>query len=138
MKKPGRASWSAIAVIGALCLIIPVRAQQPSANPLSDLHIPVDDDPTARALALKLKSMIVAKVDFNQLDIAQVLQVLAARSKKLDPDKTGINFVLADTSVHRPVTMTLENVPMDAILDLIGQQTGLRFTVEAYAVTCRH
>ncbi len=127
------------AVFGAFCLAGPAMAQvgAPPADSLAGLHIPVQDDPTARALALKLKSMVVDKIDFDQMDIADVLHFLAARSKQLDPDKTGINFVLVDPSVHRPVTIKLEDVPMDSVLDLIGQQTGLRFSVDPYAVTCR-
>jgi hypothetical protein len=127
-----------VAIIMAWGVAGPAAAQQGApADSLAGLHIPVQDDPIARALALKLKSMVVDKIDFDRLDIADVLQFLAAKSKQLDPDKTGINFVLVDPSVHRAVTMKLENVPMDSVLDLIGQQTGLRFSVDPYAVTCR-
>jgi hypothetical protein len=138
MKKLSRAAPGLIAVIIAWCLAGPVGAQQGNpGNPLADVHVPVQDDPTARALALKLKSLVVDKIDFDGMDIADVLQFLAAKSKQLDPDKTGINFVLVDPSVHRAVTLKLEGVPMDSVLDLIGQQTGLRFSVDPYAVTCR-
>jgi type II secretory pathway component HofQ len=81
--------------------------------------------------------MVVDKINYDGLDIAGVLQSLAAKSKELDPEKKGINFILVDPTVHRAVTIKLEDVPMDAVLDLIGQQTGLRFSIEAYAVTCR-
>ena len=136
MRKSARLIF--IALLGAWCVAGQAVAQQGvPADPLAGLHIPVQDDPTARALALKLKSMVVDKIDFDHLDIADVLQFLAARSKQLEPDKTGINFVLVDPTVHRTVTMKLENVPMDSVLDLIGQQTGLRFSVDPYAVTCR-
>lgn len=126
-------------VLGAWGVAGPVAAQVgvPPANPLANLHVPVQDDPAARALALKLQSIVVDKIDFDHLDIADVLKLLAAKSKQLDPDKTGINFVLVDPSVHRAVTLKLEGVPMDSVLDLIGQQTGLRFSVDPYAVTCR-
>jgi hypothetical protein len=138
MKKLSHAAPGVIAVIIAWCLAGPVGAQQGNpGNPLADVHVPVQDDPTARALALKLKSLVVDKIDFDGMDIADVLQFLAAKSKQLDPDKTGINFVLVDPSVHRAVTLKLEGVPMDSVLDLIGQQTGLRFSVDPYAVTCR-
>jgi type II secretory pathway component HofQ len=126
--------WIGIALVGGW-VMNPVQAQE--ANPLAGLHVPVADDPVARALALKLKSMVVDKIDYSGLDIAGVLQTLAAKSKELDPDKKGINFILVDPTVHRAVTLKLEDVPMDAVLDLIGQQTGLRFSIEAYAVTCR-
>lgn len=139
MKKRKNAGWIFSALLVAWCVAGPAAAQvgAPPANPLADLHVPVQDDPIARALALKLKSMVVDKIDFDQMDIVDVLHFLAAKSKQLDPDKTGINFVLVDPSVHRAVTMKLEDVPMDSVLDLIGQQTGLRFSVDPCAVTCR-
>jgi type II secretory pathway component HofQ len=138
MKKRKSARLLLGVLLGAFCLSGPAAAQvgTPPANPLADLHVPVQDDPAARALALKLKSIVIDKIDFDQMDIADVLKFLAAKSKQLDPDKTGINFVLVDPSVHRAVTMKLEDVPMDSVLDLIGQQTGLRFSVDPYAVTC--
>jgi hypothetical protein len=139
MKLRKSARVAVIAMLGVLSVSGVAWAQ--SGGPAGSLHIPVADDPTARALAQKVQSIVIDKVDFDHLGIADVLQVLTAKSKALDPDKTGINFVLIDPTPqsHPPytVTMQLENVPLDALLDLIGQQTGLRFQVEAYAVSCR-
>jgi general secretion pathway protein D len=111
----------------------------------------------------KLESIVIDKVNFEKLDIAAVIQFLQQKSKELDPDKEGINFVLrlnsdlvpAPTdpnapapapgaapaapppSIHREVSITLENVPLSEILSYIIQQTNLQFSVEDYAVYLR-
>jgi general secretion pathway protein D len=114
----------------------------------------------------KLNSIIIDKVNFEKLDIAAVIQFLQSKSKELDPDHQGINFVLrltADTpvpaetapgaapapppagapapsappTIRREVSITLENVPLSDVLNYITQQTNLKFSVEDYAVYLR-
>jgi len=46
----------------------------------------------------KLQSIIIDKVNFEKLDIAAVIQFLQQKSKELDPDHQGINFVLRLTA----------------------------------------
>jgi general secretion pathway protein D len=46
----------------------------------------------------KLQSIMIDKVDFDKLDIGTVIQFLTQKSKELDPEKKGINFVLRMTS----------------------------------------
>jgi general secretion pathway protein D len=46
------------------------------------------------AITRKLQSIIIDKVNFDKLDIATVIQFLTNKSKELDPEKVGINFVL--------------------------------------------
>jgi general secretion pathway protein D len=114
----------------------------------------------------KLNSIIIDKVNFEKLDIAAVIQFLQQKSKELDPDHQGINFVLRLTadqpppeaapgaaapapppagtpppapppSIRREVSITLENVPLSDVLNYITQQTNLKFSVEDYAVYLR-
>ena len=50
----------------------------------------------------KLQSIVIDKVNFEKLDIAAVIQFLQQKSKELDPDHQGINFVLrlsSDTTI---------------------------------------
>jgi general secretion pathway protein D len=62
--------------------------------------------PSNRAnITRKLESIIIDKVNFDKLDIATVIQYLQQKSKELDPDHQGINFVLrltADTNAATP------------------------------------
>jgi general secretion pathway protein D len=114
----------------------------------------------------KLQSIIIDKVNFDKLDITAVIQFLTEKSKEIDPDHKGINFVLRLTSdtppastaaeptgpgrgnnaapaappppdIHRAVSITLENVPLSEILGYIVQQTNLQYSVEDYAVYLR-
>jgi general secretion pathway protein D len=135
--------------------------------------------PSNRAnITHKLQSIIIDKVNFDKLDIDTVIQFLQQKSKELDPDHQGINFVLRLTSdtpaapdanspaggaaaptgtpppaggtaptdttgasaphtIHREVSITLENVPLADVLGYIIQQTNLQYTVEDYAVYLR-
>jgi hypothetical protein len=75
------------------------------------------------------------------MDIVAVIQFLAAKSKELDPDKEGVNFVMGDPAnfapedhIHREVSIALEHVPMDDLLGYIAEQTNLQYRVEDYAV----
>jgi general secretion pathway protein D len=115
----------------------------------------------------KLQSIIIDKVNFEKLDIAAVIQFLQQKSKELDPDHQGVNFVLRlnsentpspdntapapggaaapaggaapDTThaIHREVSITLENVPLSEILGYVISQTNLQYSVEDYAVYLR-
>lgn len=50
----------------------------------------------------KLESIIIDKVNFDKLDIATVIQFLTQKSKELDPQHQGVNFVLRLTSDATP------------------------------------
>jgi general secretion pathway protein D len=56
---------------------------------------PTVNEPSRRAeITNKLQSIIIDKINFDKLDVASVVQFLTAKSKELDPDHVGINFVL--------------------------------------------
>ena len=65
-----------------------VIAPNNSTNPTPGLP------PTAPSSTRKLQSIIIDKVNFDKLDIATVIQFLTEKSKELDPEHVGINFVL--------------------------------------------
>jgi general secretion pathway protein D len=50
------------------------------------------------AITRKLQTIIIDKVNFEKLDIAAVIQFLQEKSKELDPDHQGVNFVLRLTT----------------------------------------
>jgi type II secretory pathway component HofQ len=125
-------------MLGALSY--PAKAQQsPDANASAS-------SPRTKLL-LKLKSISLS-VNFDKMDIASVLDFLSKKSKELDPEKQGINFVLQlpddaaknsdstapRTKTHREVSMTLDNIPLFDLLQEISEQTNLQVSVEDYAV----
>jgi general secretion pathway protein D len=128
-------------------------------GPTKDLVTP---GPSNRAIITrKLQSIIIDKVNFEKLDIAAVIQFLQQKSKELDPDHQGINFVLrlsSDTTppadegapavpgatppdtartIHREVSITLSDVPLSEVLGYVISQTNLQYSVEDYAVYLR-
>jgi general secretion pathway protein D len=63
--------------------------------------------PSNRAIITrKLQTIIIDKINFDKLDIATVIQFLTQKSKELDPDHVGINFVLRLTSDTPPAPET--------------------------------
>ena len=52
-------------------------------------------EPSRRAeITSKLNSIVIDKIDFDKLDVAAVVAFLTEKSRDLDPDHVGINFVL--------------------------------------------
>jgi general secretion pathway protein D len=52
-------------------------------------------EPSNRAqITNKLQTIIIDKINFDKLDVASVVQFLIEKSKELDPEHVGINFVL--------------------------------------------
>ena len=86
-------------------------------------------------LIRKLRStFIIAKVDFNKADIADVVDFLNKKSKEIDPDHVGVKIVLhlptpptAGQGYRRQVTLTLEDAPLDDVLRYVVEQTRLEF-----------
>lgn len=56
--------------------------------------VPVTEPSRRAEITGKLQSIIIDKINFDKLDVASVVQFLTAKSKELDPDHVGINFVL--------------------------------------------
>jgi general secretion pathway protein D len=71
---------------------------------------PVQGPSHRASIQRKLSSIIIDKVNFDKLDIATVIQYLQQKSKELDPDHQGINFVLRLTS-DTTVAPTDPNAP---------------------------
>jgi hypothetical protein len=91
----------------------------------------------------KLQSITIDHFDVNHFDIAMALQFLADKSKELDPDHQGINFVLRlppntaaspNTEIHRGVSISDKNVSLLETLNHIAQQTNLQYSFDDYAV----
>jgi general secretion pathway protein D len=77
--------------------ISPDIVARPSDNP----NLPNQGSNRA-TITRKLQSIIIDKVNFEKLDIGSVIQFLQEKSKELDPDHQGINFVLRLTADTPP------------------------------------
>ena len=89
-------------------------------------------------LRAKLQDLIIDKIDFDDATISSVITYLNGKSKLLDPEGTGINFVLRidkgmENSLER-VTMSMDEIPFEAAVKYICLATGLKYRIEKHAV----
>jgi general secretion pathway protein D len=99
----------------------------------------------------KLENIIIPELNFTAVDVVDAVKYLQDQSKALDPEKTGVNFVLkvnptetpvapGDTAaappaaVQREVSLDLRKTPLIEVLRFICNLTNLQFKVEEYSV----
>lgn len=94
----------------------------------------------------KLRQITVPSINFESLDIEQVVQFLEQKAFELDEtgiDPRGVNFVLNLNSgaegedapnITRRVSLSLSNVPLSEVLRFVSTITNLQVKVEEYAV----
>lgn len=96
-----------------------------------------------QAIADKLDSIKIPRIDFTDSSIREALEFIKKRARELDesesdPDKQGVNIVLklppdADASAY-PITLALDDVPLRAALEYVSQAASLKIKIEPYAV----
>jgi hypothetical protein len=108
-------------------------------NAVSGLPAASPDDKQAQVTMHKLQGIVIDKINFQNLDVAAVVQFLAQKSKELDPDHVGVNFVLGNmdgaTNVHRSLSLELESVPLSDLIREIEHQTNLHASINGNIVT---
>jgi general secretion pathway protein D len=101
----------------------------------------------------KLENIIIPELNFTAVDVVDAVKYLQDQSKALDPEKTGVNFVLkvnpTETpaasgdatapaapvaAVQREVSLDLRKTPLIEVLRFICNLTNLQFKVEEYSV----
>ena len=84
----------------------------------------------------RLKNIYVS-LDFNNATIEEATNYLSIESKRLDPEHKGVNFVIqpeASTSA-KPVSITLNNLPLGEALRYVCQLASVKFKVHDYAIS---
>jgi general secretion pathway protein D len=84
----------------------------------------------------KLNSIYLS-LDFNDASIEEATNFLSIESKRLDPDHKGVNFIIqpeASTSA-KPISLTLNNVPLGEALRYVCQLANVKYKVEDYAIS---
>jgi general secretion pathway protein D len=106
------------------------------------------DNPTAQAgqpelvretnfsLEEDLKNIYLS-LDFNNATIEEATNFLSVESKRLDPNHKGVNFIIQPeaSSSAKPVTLTLNNVPLGEALRYVCQLANVKFKVQDYAIS---
>jgi len=92
-------------------------------------------------LSVKLDAIVVPSVNFSGLELGRVVNTLSAIAEEFDQTglgPKGANFVLIDPANTNPlVTISLKNMSLRRVLELIMNSVGYRFEVLADAVIVR-
>ncbi|MEZ0215778.1 MAG: type II secretory pathway, component PulD [Rariglobus sp.] len=95
---------------------------------------------TTLPLAQKLNSIQIPSVNFQGVELGKVISTLSAISEEYDKSEgaKGVNIVLLDPSNKNPqVSITLRNLSLKRILDLITDSTGYQYDVQADTIVVR-
>ena len=80
---------------------------------------------------------VFLSLDFNGATVEQATEYLSIESKRLDPNHKGVNFIIqpeASTSA-KPITLTLNHVPLSEALRYVCQLANVKFKVQDYAIS---
>lgn len=105
---------------------------------------PIDLDPVIveTPLARKLAQIIIPNVSFTGVELSRVVATLSQVSEEFDttgigPAK-GVNIILLDPERRNPpVNISLRNLPLLRVMELITQSVGFQFEVQDDAVVVR-
>jgi general secretion pathway protein D len=91
-------------------------------------------------LAKKLGTIIIPSVNFQGVELSRVVSTLSAISEEYDKSEgaKGVNIVVLDASNKNPqVSITLRNLSLKRILDLITDSVGYQYEVQADTIVVR-
>ena len=100
----------------------------------------VTDRVVATPLAQKLNSILIPNVNFTGIELSRVISTLSAVSEEYDKSEgvKGVNIVLQDQASKNPaITITLRNLSLKRILDLITENNGYTYEITEDTVVVR-
>jgi hypothetical protein len=91
---------------------------------------------TSAMLRRKLDGVVIPRVNFKDALVESSLDFLREETRRLDPEKKGINFVLTipEEIRKRKITLDLVDVSAGDLLKYISEVGGFRYRVERRAV----
>jgi general secretion pathway protein D len=95
-----------------------------------------------RQMIAKMESIVIPTVSFSGVELGRVVTTLAALAEEFDPAPTnkGVNLVLSAPlggNPPPPVNITLRNLSLRRILDIITENVGYQYVVDADLVQIR-
>jgi hypothetical protein len=105
----------------------------------------VPTDPEIAAVDERLVDTVLPSVNLIAADVADALRFLNAAGKAHDPAHKGFHIVLdlsgppgkSAPTLHRSITIQLENTPLADLLGYVAQQANLECHVGANAIVFR-
>lgn len=112
----------------------PVKATTPAMLPIIEGANTIEGKP----VMAKMESTIIPQIDFQESDVATVIDFLNTRCKQLDPGPTRLKFRLdlppasdaKPLTIHRKVHITLTGAPISELLLYVITQTKLDCRIE--------
>lgn len=99
-------------------------------------------------IVAKLNTIIIPKVDLNDVPVSEAVEYLKQKSIDQDPSRKGVNIFLklsgpAPAAPGAPsvvtaeprVTLSLTQVPLYVALDYLGKLSNLKLKIDPYAVS---
>jgi general secretion pathway protein D len=87
---------------------------------------------------LKMKSIVLPRVNFNGVILSRVIDTLSALSEEYDLENDGINIVLIDPANKDPtVNIALRNLALNRVLDFTVESIGYEYDVQDDVVVVR-
>lgn len=76
----------------------------------------------------KAEKIIIPRMELRDAKLEEALDFLRVKSKELDPDKQGVNIILANPTPARDarITLSLINVPLTEALRYVTELAGLK------------
>ncbi|MBV6500396.1 MAG: hypothetical protein CJBNEKGG_02874 [Prosthecobacter sp.] len=87
-------------------------------------------------LARKLRDIKIQRIDFTGASLEEVIEYLRVRSRDVDAEGKGIDFVmsLGESAPSRQISLNLVDVPVEEVLRYATEIAGVTFRVEEFAV----
>jgi general secretion pathway protein D len=108
------------------------------------VYVDRDIKPTPQAsgnlLSQKLNNIIIPSVSFNGVELSRVISTLSVVSGEYDKSEgaKGVNIVLVDPTQKNPsVNITLRDLSLRRILDLITESTSYQYEVQSDTIIVR-
>jgi general secretion pathway protein D len=84
----------------------------------------------------RMRNSIVPKVDFSGASFEEIVEFLRVRSRDLDPEGKGVDFVLSlpPEILSRSIDLSLTNVPLEELVRYVAEKGGATYKVDEFAV----
>ena len=96
--------------------------------------------PSKQDVDRKLGTLVIPVIEFKGAEPQAVLAFMTTESRKVDPQKQGVQFVLAPSSVpyRRIEPFRLVNIPLRELTKFVSYVSGCKFRIEGGKVVFSH
>lgn len=85
----------------------------------------------------RMRSITIPLVDLQAASLEEVVEFLRIRSRELDPQKRGVDFVLkvGPETAAKPVTLRMVGAPVEEVLRYTTEMTGTVYRADEFAIS---